>query len=711
MFKSKRILSLVMAIALVVNIFALVAVAAPGDPDALDAKVELVAGRYNTTTKVFTPLTIGETVAANDIIAVRIIPTTNYLVGASNYVVMFDKNLFTVMGTNNAAFTVNKDPDNIVQNDDTMEWETLPGYNGNYYFDFACTGFAGATQYVDAGITYSGLPSSSWPASFGPTENYNVYQAIKVGTQANSNSKNGGNPEVLSGEWLFQFRLKAVSDLIIGTNARIWTDARWFRSASNTTAESYIPKCLNGQASSGAGNGYNFNFDFDDADIRLPLSTPVPKSTITFNTAGGNAINSSRGDVGSAVIAPQPPTRTGYDFVRWEPELPAVYPENDLSVTAIWQIKTSTITFNSNGGSAVDPVTGDYGTDVTAPSAPLRDGYNFAGWQPVIPATFPETSLTVTAQWTIKQITVTFDSNGGSAVAPKTGNFGTALLPPASPVRSGYEFVTWSPALPATYPANNLTVTAVWVKRTTISFNSQGGSPVESIIGNEGTIVTQPEEPTRTGYTFAGWSPQLPSVFPGEDMTVNATWTLKQTTIFFNSNGGTEVAPITGDFGTPVTPPADPEKPGYNFAGWGPAVPAAFPAENITLEAQWVAIDYYVDIIYDGEVIENSLKIAVPWTTMYSAMKIKLDYATNFETAARVEYTSSTFNMLIDQQGNITNKGFLVRSSKITVNVYDAEDNIIATKTVNVLFYKTILEVVMARLQVLIEKIMSLFNK
>lgn len=701
MLKSKKILSLLMAIALVVNIFALIAVAAPGDPDALDAKVELVAGRYNTTTKVFTPLVIGETVAANENIAVRIIPTSNYLVGASNYVVMFDKTLFSVMGSNSAAFTVNTDKANIQQNDETMEYELLPGYKGNYYYDFACTNFTGLTT----------IPDENWPASFAAGERYDVYKAIVARTQTGLSSYNGGNPEVLPGEWLFQFRLKAVSDLVIGTNARIWTDARWFKSGNNPGVEGSIPKCLTGQLSASANSDYNFNFNFNDADIRLPLSIPVPKSTITFNTAGGNAINPSRGEVGSPVIAPQAPTRTGYKFVRWEPEIPAVYPANDLAVTAVWELKKSTISFNSNGGSTVDPITGDYGTSVTAPSAPIRDGYNFAGWQPVIPQTFPESNLTLTAQWTLKQITVTFDSNGGSAVAPKTGNFGTTLLPPASPFRSGYEFVAWSPDLPSTYPANDLTVTAVWAKRITISFNSQGGSPVESITGNEGTPVTQPDEPTRTGYTFAGWSPQLPSVFPGEDLAVNATWTLKQTTIFFNSNGGTEVAPITGDFGTPVTPPSDPEKPGYNFAGWGPAVPAAFPAENITLEAQWVAIEYYVDILYNGEVIEDSLKIAVPWTTMYSAMKIKLDYATNFENAARVEYSSSTFNMLIDQQGNIKNKGFLVRSSKITVNVYDAEDNIIATNTVNVLFYKTILEVVMTKLQVLIEKIVSLFKK
>ena len=121
MKKAKKLLGILMALALVFNLFAVAAVAAPGDPDTLSADVNLLVGRYNTTTKVFTPLAPGETIAATEIIAIRIVPTTDYLVGASNYVVMFDKDLFTVMGTNTAAFTANSDKTNIVLNEDTME--------------------------------------------------------------------------------------------------------------------------------------------------------------------------------------------------------------------------------------------------------------------------------------------------------------------------------------------------------------------------------------------------------------------------------------------------------------------------------------------------------------------------------------------------------------------------------------------------------------
>ena len=67
----------------------------------------------------------------------------------------------------------------------------------------------------------------------------------------------------------------------------------------------------------------------------------------------------------------------------------------------------------------------------------------------------------VTAVWDATY-TLTFDSDGGSEVAPVTQEAGTVIVPPADPVREGFTFVRWAPELPATMPASNLTVTAVW---------------------------------------------------------------------------------------------------------------------------------------------------------------------------------------------------------------------------------------------------------
>ncbi len=679
MLKSKKLLSFLLAMLLVVNVCAVgvVAAVAPGDPDALDATVELLVGKYDTGTKVFTPLAIGEEVLKNDIIAVRIVPTSNYLVGVSTYVVMFDKVLFTVVGTNSIAFIPNSD---------------------NPYYNSASTGFSGVTN----------IPPAFWPASFLAGESYDTYKAIKVGTQIGSATI----PQVLPGEWLFQFRLKANADLVVGTNARIWTDARWFRSNTNSTVEGTISKCLTGEASTAAKTSYDFIFNFDKADIKIPLVQPVAKSSIYFNTDGGSTIPRIREEVGTTVTPPQPPTKTGYSFDGWDPELPTTFPVEDLTVKAKWLIKQSTITFNANGGSAVGSQTGNFATAVATPATPVREGYTFNAWQPTVPSTFPAEDLTVTAQWTINRVTVTFDSNGGSAVAPKVGNFGTPLAPPFPPDRSGYAFDGWDPTLPATFPAGDLTLTAKWLKRIKITFESDGGSPKPPQIGNEGSALIPPTEPTKTGYVFKGWSPSLPSVYPSEDFTVTAMWELKETTITFFTDGGTEIGSMTGEYGTPVTAPVDPEKAGFNFNGWGPTLPTTFPAEDLTVTAQWVAIVYYVHMTYNGEVVEgNSLKIAVPWLQMYGRVKVQLGYETNMENPARIEYLSSKPNVIVNQNGKVINQGFFVRSSDITINAYDEDDNLIATSITNVLFYKTITGIVMEKIIALFELIVPLFKK
>ena len=58
-------------------------------------------------------------------------------------------------------------------------------------------------------------------------------------------------------------------------------------------------------------------------------------------------------------------------------------------------------------------------------------------------------------------------------------------------------------------------------------------------------------------------------------------------TLTFDTNGGSTIAPITQDYGTAITAPADPTKTGYTFAGWTPTIPATMPAENMTIKAQW----------------------------------------------------------------------------------------------------------------------------
>ena len=76
---------------------------------------------------------------------------------------------------------------------------------------------------------------------------------------------------------------------------------------------------------------------------------------------------------------------------------------------------------------------------------------------------------------------------------------------------------------------------------------------------------------------------------PAEDMTIKASWTINRYTITFDTDGGTEIAPITQDYGTAIKAPADPTRTGYTFAGWDKAIPATMPAEDMTIKASWTA--------------------------------------------------------------------------------------------------------------------------
>ena len=105
---------------------------------------------------------------------------------------------------------------------------------------------------------------------------------------------------------------------------------------------------------------------------------------------------------------------------------------------------------------------------------------------------------------------------------------------------------------------------------------------------------------TRTGYTQTGWATVdggekvygFDDVYTkNEALTLYPVWNTNKYTITFDTNGGSEIAPITQDYGTAITAPADPTREGYTFIGWDMEIPTTMPAENITLKAKWKDIE------------------------------------------------------------------------------------------------------------------------
>ena len=163
-------------------------------------------------------------------------------------------------------------------------------------------------------------------------------------------------------------------------------------------------------------------------------------------------------------------TYTGHTFKGW-------YDNENLTgspVTAIgdtetgnkeywakWEINQYTVTVKPENGKADITITQDYGTPITAPTL-TREGYQFNGWDKAFPTTMPAENMTITAKWKVNSYTITFDTTGGSEIAPITQDYGTAIVAPADPTREGYTFIGWDMEIPTTMPAENITLKARW---------------------------------------------------------------------------------------------------------------------------------------------------------------------------------------------------------------------------------------------------------
>ena len=353
-------------------------------------------------------------------------------------------------------------------------------------------------------------------------------------------------------------------------------------------------------------------------------------------------------------------------------------PADVTKLTVQWTAPTYTVTLNAGDGTinSGNVTSYTYGVGATLPTDVTRTGYTFKGWydnegltgNPVTAISNTETgNKEYWAKWEINQYTITFDTAGGSAVASITQDYGTPITAPADPTREGYTFTGWDRDIPATMPAENMTVTAKWkVNQYTITFDTNGGSEITPITQDYGTAIAAPADPTREGYTFIGWDKAIPATMPAENMIITAKWKVNQYTITFDSNGGSEIAPITQDYGTAITAPANPTREGYTFIGWDKAIPATMPAENMIIKAKWRDI-----AVPTGEIkiAENGWKSFLNTITFSLFFKdtqtVTVTAADNSGKAVKIEYLLSNKALTESELAGMT---FTAYSAPFSIN-------------------------------------------
>ena len=297
--------------------------------------------------------------------------------------------------------------------------------------------------------------------------------------------------------------------------------------------------------------------------------TTEKQLTVTFNSMGGQEVDSLSVDKGSTIQIPEV-SKEGYTLEGWYTSINngVTYDEkwsflsnvvnNDITLYAKWTINQYTITFEANEGPAVESITQDYNTPVQEPTVLTEEGYTFNGWYldsalttPYTFSTMPAENITLYAKWDINQYSITFESNGGSAVEEITQNYGSLVLEPQSPMKTGYVFAGWylDSGLTTFYifdtiSDEDITLYAKWdLIYYTITYELDGGIN----IGNQSNYTIETEtiilnESIKDGYTFSGWYDNLE--FDNDPITeitsgstgnivLYAKWTVNQYSIYY----------------------------------------------------------------------------------------------------------------------------------------------------------------------------------
>ena len=473
-------------------------------------------------------------------------------------------------------------------------------------------------------------------------------------------------------------------------------------------------------------------------EVRIQAVWENKNYKITFNEMGGTEVTDIQADYGTSIGMYDTTELEGHQFEYWYyddenteyvipstmPALDALYGEGvmEIELKAKWSVKSYTITFNENGGNAVEDITADYGADITIPT-PVKTGYGFDYWyyddasteyeigtkMPAIDLVEDDGSIELTAHWTVKSITITFDANGGNEVASITQNYNTYISDKPVATREGYTFNGWlldgeAYTIPDYMPAESITLVADWTINTyKINFTDTGDSTVESIEAEYGASITAPENPTKTGYNFSYWyyndpdtayviGDTMPALdtelgITTKEITLTAKWSINEYTITFNTDGGSTIAPITQNYGTAITKPANPTKDGYTFAGWDTTIPDTMPAGNMTITATWTPIRYTItfdeaggsevtDITadYKSAISKPADPVREGYTFEYWYVAESPDTAFVFDTmplngaALIAKWTIVQYTITIDADGGTYEDGTVIENIKLDYN-------------------------------------------
>ena len=286
-------------------------------------------------------------------------------------------------------------------------------------------------------------------------------------------------------------------------------------------------------------------------------------------------------------------------------------PSEDIILYGKWNANMHAVIFDGNGGTLINGNSFQLIADQDDAIAPVyeREGYHFIGYDLAFNAV-TENKI-ISAQWQIKTYTVTFDVNGGLLVdgsLSQTVNHGDgAILPTLS--KEGYHY-QWTPD--PTSITEDITIIAQWQINTyVITFDGDGGDLLTGndtyTITHGDSIVAPTFE--KVGHTFIGFDVDFSQI--SSDLYVTAQWSINEYTISLNANNGSSITTITQEYGSIVNVPSIPLKTGHQFQGWYQDIDltnlfefSTMPDEDLLLYAKWKINQYQIQYYENSKIKE-----------------------------------------------------------------------------------------------------------
>ena len=345
---------------------------------------------------------------------------------------------------------------------------------------------------------------------------------------------------------------------------------------------------------------YDFNSPVRK-NLNLYAKFNIVKYTISFNTNGGNDIDSKKIDANTTIDSLPIPTKNRFEFKGWYKDSTFTTPVDystkvvsDMTLYAKWQEKYFVVSFNPDNDTRVFTEIVEENNFAVKPSSPEKIGYSFLDWVTEDDVEFDfntpiTTNLKLKAKYVLNEddyCIVTFDTCGGSSVPARLAYKGEPISLPLS-VKSGYILDGWyrdseytTEFTSSSEVNDSITLYAKWVAAEgenyyTVVFNPDNGSLAFTENVRDNKLAIKPSSPEKAGYTFLNWVDEDGNTFDfntpiTKNINLKATYIETDDTkyvVSFEANGGTTIPAIVVEPNSKISLPLS-TRYGYILEGW-----------------------------------------------------------------------------------------------------------------------------------------------